>query len=64
MSDLVLRGGGQRRLSAAQMRELKRQMKLAQRKLDTMKDTIEITELNEDIAVEQLLEKLTTTNEV
>lgn len=58
MADFVLRGGWQRRMTHAQMREMIRQRKLAQRKLDGMQDLIQMQELSEDIAAENLLEQL------
>jgi len=58
MADLALRGWWQRRLSRAEMREMIRQMKLAQRKLKGMQWIIAMTELSEDIEAENLLEQL------
>jgi hypothetical protein len=58
MADLALRGWWQRRMTHAQMREMMRQMKLAQRKLSGMQWTIQMTELSDDIAAENLLEQL------
>jgi hypothetical protein len=45
-------------MTHAEIREMQRQMKLAQRKLDGMQETIEMTELTDDIAAENLLEQL------
>ncbi len=58
MADLALRWGWQRRMTHAEMREMIRQMKLAQRKLDGMQETIQMTELTDDIVAENLLEQL------
>ena len=58
MADLALRWGWQRRLSHWEMKQMQRQMKLAQHKLDGMQWTIEMTELTDDIEADNLLEQL------
>ncbi len=58
MTDFVLRGWWQRRMTHTEMREMQRQMKLAQHKLSGMQETIDMTELTDDIIAENLLDQL------
>lgn len=61
MADLALHWGWQRRLSHWEMKQLQRQMKLAQRKLDGMQGIIQAQELMDDIAADTMLEQQLTT---
>lgn len=57
MADLVLRWGWQRRMTHAQMKELKRQMKLAQNKLSDIQEIIDQHDLIDSIQADQMLQQ-------